>query len=65
LVPDGPQNAARAFQILGEVDLGDPDPSEFIKFWLYGHPPVAERVTFALQYNPWAEGRRPEFVPVK
>ncbi|MBZ5552375.1 MAG: M48 family metallopeptidase [Acidobacteriia bacterium] len=65
LVPDGPQNAARAFQILGEVDLGDPDPGEFIKVWLYGHPPVAERVAFALEYNPWGEGGRPQFVQVK
>ncbi|MBZ5534837.1 MAG: M48 family metallopeptidase [Acidobacteriia bacterium] len=65
LVSDCQQDAARAFQILGEVDLGDPDPGEFIKVWLYGHPPVAERVTFALQYNPWSEGRRPEFVTVK
>lgn len=65
LVPDDQQNAARTFQILGEVDLGDPDPGEFIKVWLYNHPPVAERVAFALQYNPWNEGGRPQFLTVK
>lgn len=65
LIPDAPQNAARAFQILGEVDLADPTPNEFIKIWLYNHPPLAERVTFALQYNPWAEGRSPEYLTGK
>lgn len=65
LIPDAPRNAARAFQILGEVDLADPTPNEFIKIWLYSHPPLAERVTFALHYNPWAEGRSPEFVKIK
>jgi STE24 endopeptidase len=65
LIPDGPQNAARAFQILGEVDLGDPHPSEFIKLWLYNHPPVADRVDFALRYDPWEGGTIPQFVPAK
>ncbi len=42
-------NAAevRALQILGNEDLADPDPSPFIKFWLYTHPPLAERIRFA------------------
>jgi STE24 endopeptidase len=65
IVPDAPQNAARAFQILGEVDLADPDPNPLIKVWLYSHPPVNERVDFALRYNPWGEGRSPEFVKGK
>ena len=59
------QNAARAFQILGEVDLADPSPSEFIKLWLYSHPPVADRVDFALHYDPWDKGESPEFVKGK
>lgn len=62
LIPNSSQVAAQAFQILGEVDLADPDPSPFIKFWLYSHPPLAERVRFALTYNPWAEAKQPEFV---
>ncbi len=65
LIADSSQNAARAFQILGEVDLSDPSPSEFIKVWLYSHPPIAERVAFALSYDPWGEGRPPEFVKVQ
>ncbi|MGH9743628.1 MAG: M48 family metallopeptidase [Candidatus Acidiferrum sp.] len=62
LFPDSRQVAARSFQILGEVDLADPSPNPFIKVWLFSHPPLAERVNFALTYNPWAEGKQPEFV---
>ena len=62
LIPDSNQVAARSFQILGEVDLGDPEPNPFIKFWLFSHPPLSERVHFALAFNPWAEGKQPEFV---
>jgi Zn-dependent protease with chaperone function len=62
IVPDESQVAARAFEILGEIDLGDPNPSPFIKFWLFSHPPIAERIRFALTYDPWANGGRGEFV---
>lgn len=61
LVPDWQQVAARSFQILGEVDLADPHPNPFIKVWLFSHPPLAERVRFALTYDPWAEGKKPRF----
>jgi Zn-dependent protease with chaperone function len=62
LVPDSAQTAAQAFQILGEVDLSDPDPSAFIKFWLYNHPALTERVQFAAQYDPWGKGEAPKYV---
>ena len=62
IVPDSAQAAAQAFQILGETSLADPNPSPFIRFWLYDHPPVSERVRFAAEYNPWAEGRAPKYV---
>ena len=62
LIPDSSQVAARAFQILGEVDLADPNPNSFIKLWLYDHPPLAERVDYALTYDPWTKGQAPEFV---
>ena len=52
IVPDSSQVAAEAFQILGEIDLADPQPSAFIKFWLYNHPPLAERIAFAHEYKP-------------
>lgn len=62
LFPEPKQVAARSFQILGEVDLADPAPNAFIKVWLFSHPPLAERVKFALTYDPWSEGKQPEFV---
>lgn len=62
LFPNSSQQAARAFQVLGEVDLSDPDPNPFIRFWLYSHPPIGERVHFSLTYDPWSKGEQPEFV---
>jgi Zn-dependent protease with chaperone function len=62
IVPDSPQVAAQAFQVLGEVNLADPHPNRFIVFWLYTHPPMAARVRFALRYDPWAKGRAPRYV---
>lgn len=62
LVPDSSETAAEAFQTLGEVDLADPDPNTFIKIWLFSHPPLAERLTFAREYDPWTKGQPPMFV---
>jgi Zn-dependent protease with chaperone function len=62
LTPDSGQVAAQAFQILGEVDLSDPDPNRMNVFWFYDHPPISERVRFSLTYDPWARGRQGEFV---
>ncbi|HEX8765890.1 MAG TPA: M48 family metalloprotease, partial [Candidatus Acidoferrum sp.] len=44
LIPNSSEVAAHAFQALGELDLSDPNPPPFITFWLYSHPPVAERL---------------------
>jgi len=52
IVANSSQAAAEAFQVLGEIDLADPNPSEFIKVWLYSHPPLAERLVFAREYKP-------------
>ena len=62
LVPDAPVVAAHAFQILGEVDLDEPNPSTAVKIWFYNHPPLDERMRFAQTYDPWSQGRAPEFV---
>ena len=59
---DSPRAAAEAFQILGEANLADPDPSPFIRFWLYDHPPLAERLRFAAEYDPWSKGQQPRYV---
>jgi len=62
LTPDSNQVAAQSFQILGEVDLDDPDPNPLDVFLFYSHPPIRDRVRFALTYEPWAHGQQPEFV---
>jgi len=62
IVPESAQAAAQAFQILGETNLSDPDPPAFIRFWLYNHPPLAERLRFAATYDPWSKGETPEFL---
>jgi Zn-dependent protease with chaperone function len=62
LVPDAPVVAAHAFQVLGEVDLEEPNPSTAVKFWFYNHPPLDERMRFAQTYDPWSQGHAPEFV---
>jgi STE24 endopeptidase len=62
IVPNSEEVAAHAFQILGEVDLADPNPPAFITFWLYSHPPLADRLIFAYSYDPWSKGDPPKYV---
>jgi STE24 endopeptidase len=57
IVPDSSEVAAQSFQILGEIDLAEPNPSEFVKFWFYTHPPINDRILFARTYNPWSKGQ--------
>jgi Zn-dependent protease with chaperone function len=64
LTADAAQTAAQSFQILGEVDLDDPAPSRFARFWLYSHPSIGDRIVFALHYDPWAAGVPPRYVSV-
>jgi Zn-dependent protease with chaperone function len=63
VVPDPNAAEARALQILGDEDLADPEPDNFIKFWLYTHPPLDDRIRFAATYKPWAEGKPLELLP--
>jgi Zn-dependent protease with chaperone function len=62
LTPASGQIAAQAFQVLGEVDLSDPDPNPVNVFLFYDHPPISDRVRFSLTYDPWAVGGQGEFV---
>src|SRR5580704_4139870 len=62
IVPNSSEVAAQSFQLLGEVDLADPNPPEFITFWLYSHPPLADRLVFAHSYDPWSKGESPKYV---
>jgi STE24 endopeptidase len=62
IVPNSSEVAAHAFQVMGEVDLSDPNPPAFITFWLYSHPPLADRLVFAHSYDPWSKGEPPKYV---
>jgi STE24 endopeptidase len=62
IIPDSSDVAAQSFQVLGDVDLADPNPPEFITFWLYSHPPLADRLVFAHGYDPWSKGESPKYV---
>jgi Zn-dependent protease with chaperone function len=62
LTSDSAQTAAQSFQILGEVDLSDPEPNPIDVFLFYSHPPIPDRIQFALTYNAWANGGSGEFV---
>jgi len=62
LIPNSAEVGAHAFQALGELDLSDPNPPQFITFWLYSHPPVAERLVFAHTYDPWSKGEKTKYV---
>jgi Zn-dependent protease with chaperone function len=62
VVPDAPEAAARAFEILGEVDLEDPQPSWIDRVWFEDHPSIDERIRFARSYDPWSKGQAPRFV---
>jgi Zn-dependent protease with chaperone function len=62
LTPDSGQVAAQAFQVLGEIDLSDPDPNPVQVFLFYDHPTIPDRVRFSLTYDPWASGGHGEFV---
>ena len=65
IVPNSAQVAAHAFQALGEIDLADPNPPAFITFWMYSHPPLAERLVFAHSYDPWRKNQPPKYIKQK
>ena len=62
IVPNPNQVAAHYFEKSGEMNLSDPDPSTFDKAWFFDHPTRPERVHFVATYDPWSEGRVPEYV---
>lgn len=65
MFPDSGQVAAQSFQRLGEQWLEYPDLSPVAVFFAWDHPPIRDRVQFALSYDPWERGREPEFVKTK
>lgn len=62
IVPNAQETAARSFQTMGELDLADPNPPRIITLWLYSHPPLADRLKFVRNYDPWGEGKSPKYV---
>ena len=52
---------ARSFIKLGSQNRSNPEPSAFVKWMQYTHPPLIERVRFAIEYHPWLEGRPNRF----
>jgi Zn-dependent protease with chaperone function len=65
LVPNASLAAAEAFQILGERSLDYPYVGRFAEFWAWDHPTIRDRMIFAQTYDPWGEGKDPEFVKDK
>ncbi len=53
------QQAARSFSDYRRwVDLADSDPNPADVFLFYSHPTIADRVRFALAYDPWSLRRQ-------
>jgi len=61
IVPDWRAAATHSFQVMGEVDLDEPDPNRCIEFWMYTHPSTSERIAFTESYDPWTGGT-PQYV---
>jgi STE24 endopeptidase len=62
LVPNSSEVAAASFQHLGEEWLDYPYASRAAIICLWDHPSIPDRIQFALSYDPWKQGRTPQFV---
>jgi STE24 endopeptidase len=62
LFPNNRQVAASSFQKLGEKSYDYPDPNPLLVFWSYSHPTIADRIRFALGYDPWNTPAGPKYV---
>jgi Zn-dependent protease with chaperone function len=47
---------ARSFLKLAEDNRSNPEPATWVKLLLFDHPPLGERIRFALEYKPWERG---------
>jgi Zn-dependent protease with chaperone function len=52
---------ARAFIKLGSQNRSNPEPPGWATWALYDHPPLIERVQFAIGYRPWEHGQPDRF----
>jgi STE24 endopeptidase len=62
LVPDSQAVAATSFQKLGENWLEYPAEGDFFEWWSQNHPITRKRMHYAQEYDPWGQGKEPEFV---
>ncbi|HXY24476.1 MAG TPA: M48 family metalloprotease [Candidatus Acidoferrum sp.] len=62
VTPNPGEVASQAFQLEGETNLADPAPPEFVRIWLFDHPPTNDRIIFCRTYNPWSPGQKPKYV---
>jgi Zn-dependent protease with chaperone function len=49
---------ARSFLKLAQGNRSNPEPDAWVKWLLFDHPPLGERIQFALDYKPWARGEK-------
>jgi Zn-dependent protease with chaperone function len=49
---------ARSFLVLAEGNRSNPEPAGWVKWVLFSHPPLGERIRFALEYKPWETGEK-------
>jgi STE24 endopeptidase len=61
VVADPQALGVKSFQILGENSLDDPAPHPFVEWWTYTHPAIWQRAAFAAAYDPWADGKHPQY----
>jgi len=47
---------ARSFLALARDNKSDPEPPAWVRLMLYSHPPLGDRIRFALEYKPWEKG---------
>ncbi len=61
IVADPQGSTVAGFQRLGESSLEDPTMHLFAEFWMFSHPAIGLRASFAAVYNPWHEGLHPKY----
>jgi Zn-dependent protease with chaperone function len=61
IVPDPQETVRRAFDVLGETGLEDPNPNLLLEFWTYDHPATGRRAAFGKAYDPWVAGYMPKY----